>query len=84
MGSGLPGDKATMSTDMTAQMGHGGKDLAAMVRDTRNRFWIRLLFTALPDDVLLNRLQRGAFAYVEYFKNAQNGLVADTSRRLPV
>ena len=26
-------------------MGHGGADLAAMVRDMRNRFWICLFFT---------------------------------------
>ena len=35
-----------MSTDMAAEMGHGGNmDLAAMVRDMRNRFWICLVFT---------------------------------------
>lgn len=26
-------------------MGHGGKDLPAMVRDMHNRFWICLIFT---------------------------------------
>ena len=27
------------------EMGHGGTDLPAMVRDMRNRFWICLIFT---------------------------------------
>jgi hypothetical protein len=35
---------------------------------------------ALSDDTLLDRLQRGAFAYFEIYKNAENGLIADTSR----
>ena len=30
---------------MAFEMGHGGEDLAAMVRDMRNRFWICLVFT---------------------------------------
>jgi Cu2+-exporting ATPase len=35
-----------MSTEMAKEMGHGGgKDLPAMVRDMRNRFWICLLFS---------------------------------------
>jgi hypothetical protein len=34
----------------------------------------------LPDDELLDRLQRAAFAYFDTTTNAQNGLVADTSR----
>ncbi|MBI3345000.1 MAG: copper-translocating P-type ATPase [Gammaproteobacteria bacterium] len=34
-----------MSADMAHEMGHGGKDLPAMVRDMRNRFWICLFFT---------------------------------------
>lgn len=35
---------------------------------------------ALPDDALLDRLQRGAFAYITDYANVQNGLIADTSR----
>ncbi|HEY1708571.1 MAG TPA: glucoamylase family protein [Rhizomicrobium sp.] len=35
---------------------------------------------SLDDDVLLARLQRGAFAYLETYLNPQNGLIADTSR----
>ena len=34
-----------MAADMAHDMGHGGTDLAAMVRDMGNRFWICLLFT---------------------------------------
>ena len=34
-----------MSADMAHEMGHDGMDLAAMVRDMRNRFWICLTFT---------------------------------------
>ena len=30
---------------MAKEMGHGGTDLPAMVRDMRNRFWICLIFT---------------------------------------
>ena len=33
------------AADMAHEMGHGGKDLPAMVRDMRNRFWICLFFT---------------------------------------
>jgi hypothetical protein len=36
--------------------------------------------TSLSDEALLDRLQRGAFAYIEDFTNGDNGLVADTSR----
>ena len=35
----------SMPADMAHEMGHGGTDLAAMVRDMRNRFWICLIFT---------------------------------------
>jgi hypothetical protein len=35
----------------------------------------------LSDDELLGTLQRGAFDYLEEFRNSQNGLVADTSRQ---
>jgi hypothetical protein len=34
----------------------------------------------LPDDALVDRLQRGAFGYFEEYCNADNGLIADTSR----
>ncbi|OGT57236.1 MAG: copper-translocating P-type ATPase [Gammaproteobacteria bacterium RIFCSPHIGHO2_12_FULL_63_22] len=34
-----------MAADMAHDMGHGGTDLSAMVRDMRNRFWICLFFT---------------------------------------
>jgi len=34
-----------MPTDMAHEMGHGGNDLPAMVRDMRNRFLICLVFT---------------------------------------
>jgi hypothetical protein len=37
--------------------------------------------TGSSDTVLLNALQRGAFGYMEEFRNPQNGLVADTSRK---
>jgi cation transport ATPase len=40
-----PGAQPAMSADMAHEMGHGGKDLPAMVRDMRNRFWICLIFT---------------------------------------
>ena len=39
------GTQPTMSADMAHEMGHDGMDLAAMVRDMRNRFWICLIFT---------------------------------------
>jgi Cu2+-exporting ATPase len=34
-----------MPAAMAFEMGHGGNDLRAMVRDMRNRFWICLIFT---------------------------------------
>jgi hypothetical protein len=34
----------------------------------------------LSDEALLGRLQRGAFAYFSEYANANNGLIADTSR----
>ncbi|OYX50578.1 MAG: copper-translocating P-type ATPase [Alphaproteobacteria bacterium 32-64-14] len=40
------GEQAAMPADMAFEMGHGGGDLATMVRDMRNRFWICLIFTA--------------------------------------
>ena len=40
-----PGAQATMSADIAHEMGHNGKDLPAMVRDMRDRFWICLFFT---------------------------------------
>ncbi len=40
-----PGAQPVMSADMAHEMGHGGKDLPAMVRDMRNRFLICLVFT---------------------------------------
>ncbi|MES2280141.1 MAG: heavy metal translocating P-type ATPase [Pseudomonadota bacterium] len=40
-----PGSQSAMSADMAHEMGHDGMDLAAMVRDMRNRFWICLVFT---------------------------------------
>jgi Cu2+-exporting ATPase len=36
-----------MSAEMAHEMGHGGSDMGAMVRDMRNRFWICLIF-AVP------------------------------------
>jgi Cu2+-exporting ATPase len=44
-GHAKPGGQPAMSADMAHEMGHGGKDLPAMVRDMRNRFWICLAFT---------------------------------------
>ncbi len=44
-GHGTPPAKSAMSADMAHDMGHGGTDLGAMVRDMRNRFWICLVFT---------------------------------------
>jgi hypothetical protein len=35
---------------------------------------------ALPDDALLDRLQRAAFGYLAEYSNPETGLVADTSR----
>jgi Cu2+-exporting ATPase len=44
-GHAAPNGQAAMPADMAHEMGHGGKDLPAMVRDMRNRFWICLIFT---------------------------------------
>ena len=40
-----PGAAPKMAADMAHEMGHGGSDMGAMVRDMRNRFWICLVFT---------------------------------------
>jgi Cu2+-exporting ATPase len=44
-GHTAPAGQAAMPGNMAFEMGHGGKDLATMVRDMRNRFWICLIFT---------------------------------------
>jgi len=44
-GHRAPSAKPAMAADMAHEMGHGGKDLPAMVRDMRNRFLICLVFT---------------------------------------
>jgi len=44
-GHAAPGAQPAMSADIAHEMGHSGKDLPAMVRDMRNRFWICLFFT---------------------------------------
>jgi Cu2+-exporting ATPase len=44
-GHAKEGAQPAMSADMAREMGHGGTDLPAMVRDMRNRFWICLIFT---------------------------------------
>jgi Cu2+-exporting ATPase len=44
-GHPAPGAQPAMAADMAHEMGHGAKDLPAMVRDIRNRFWICLIFT---------------------------------------
>jgi len=44
-GHAKPAAKPAMSADMAHEMGHSGKDLPAIVRDMRNRFWICLIFT---------------------------------------
>jgi Cu2+-exporting ATPase len=44
-GHAAPVAQPAMSADMAHEMGHSGEDLAAMVRDMRNRFWICLAFT---------------------------------------
>jgi len=44
-GHAAPGAQPAMSADMAHEMGHGDKDLPAMARDMRNRFWICLIFT---------------------------------------
>jgi Cu2+-exporting ATPase len=37
--------KPAIAAGMAHEMGHSGTDMAAMVRDMRNRFWICLIFT---------------------------------------
>ena len=44
-GAKAKANQPEMATDMAHDMGHAGKDLPAMVRDIRNRFFICLLFT---------------------------------------
>ncbi len=44
-GHAVPEPQPALPADMAHEMGHGGKDLPAMVRDMRNRFWICLAFT---------------------------------------
>ena len=45
-GHTAPDGKPAKSAEMAHEMGHGGgKDLPAMVRDMRNRFWICLAFS---------------------------------------
>jgi Cu2+-exporting ATPase len=44
-GHTAPGAQPAKAAAMAHEMGHGGKDLPAMVRDIRNRFWICLIFT---------------------------------------
>ncbi|MEO8336649.1 MAG: heavy-metal-associated domain-containing protein, partial [bacterium] len=45
-GHSAPDEKPAKSADMAREMGHGaGKELPAMVRDMRNRFWICLAFS---------------------------------------
>ena len=44
-GHGAPSAQPAMAADMAHEMGHGGKDLPAMVRDMRNRFLVCLVFT---------------------------------------
>ena len=44
-GHAKQGAQPAMSADMAHEMGHGGNDLGAMVRDMRHRFWICLIFT---------------------------------------
>lgn len=47
MGHPASSAKPSMAADMAHEMGHDGMDMAAMVRDMRNRFWICLIF-AVP------------------------------------
>ena len=44
-GHAAPGTETAKPAEMAHEMGHSGKDLPAMVRDMRNRFWICLIFT---------------------------------------
>lgn len=41
----MAGAQPAAPADMAHEMGHGGHDLPAMVRDMRNRFWICLFFS---------------------------------------
>jgi Cu2+-exporting ATPase len=44
-GHAAQGAQPAKATEIAHEMGHAGKDLPAMVRDMRNRFWICLVFT---------------------------------------
>jgi Cu2+-exporting ATPase len=44
-GHAAPGGQSPMPASMAYEMGHGGEDLPAMVRDMRRRFLICLIFT---------------------------------------
>ena len=44
-GHAAPGGDGAMPAKMAFEMGHGGEDMSAMVRDMRIRFWICLIFT---------------------------------------
>ena len=46
-GGASPGGTSPMPASMAYEMGHGGEDMPAMVRDMRNRFFICLVF-AIP------------------------------------
>ena len=41
----VPSGTQSAMAGMAHDMGHGGEDMPAMVRDMRNRFWICLIFT---------------------------------------
>ena len=43
-GAAAPAAKSAKD-EMAHEMGHGGGDMQAMVRDMRNRFWVALVFT---------------------------------------
>ncbi|MEO7172058.1 MAG: hypothetical protein ABIW86_04565, partial [Flavobacterium sp.] len=38
-------DSSKVDSEMAYEMGHGGQDMTAIVKDLRNRFWICLIFT---------------------------------------
>ena len=44
-GHGAPDAAPAKAAEIAHEMGHGGKDLPAMARDMRNRFWICLIFS---------------------------------------
>ena len=44
-GHAAPDAAPAKAAEIAHEMGHGGKDLPAMVRDMRNRFWICLVFS---------------------------------------